>query len=276
MFGMVLCKVNFSKFRQKKTPSRVSYLKKQSFSIEQKYDRFSQSSPIISTSCTLTPERSSHYRAHRLQSWQHNSDSGIQIDDSNSSCISASSFLNSDTSLGYETGEERFENLMQTNRAIFSCPRTPIPGKSAMKYNSDGGKNEYETLSGTLNIKRLSSPEIEADRNKSREVKDNWSIPDEVIFREAENVFHVYFLELSCSFSKFFRLDTCIRFGMRSLEKIALPMHTNLRTVIGLRQKDTFIVRSETIHLSHPRSTSPITTRFSKTVDLWKMADQKM
>ena len=89
-------------------------------------------------------------------------------------------------------------------------------------------------------------------------------------------MFHVYFLELSCSFSKFFRLDTCIRFGLRSLEKIALPMHTNLRTVIGLRQKDNFIVRSETIHLSHPRSTSPITTQFSKTVDLWKFADQKM
>ena len=168
--------------RQKKTPSRASYLKKRSFSIEQKYDRFSQSSPNISTSCTLTSEKSSHYCAHRLRkcrSWQHSSDSGIQIDDSNSSCFSASSFLNSNTSLGYETGEERFENLMQTNRAIFSCPRTPIPGKSAMKYNSDGGKNEYETLSGTLNIKRLSSPEIEADRNKSREVKDVWSIPDQ-------------------------------------------------------------------------------------------------
>ncbi|XP_028415859.1 ras-specific guanine nucleotide-releasing factor RalGPS1-like [Dendronephthya gigantea] len=168
-----------TKSLRKKSLSRTSWLKKRSFSVKEKYDRFSQSSPNISGTCRQTPGRLGHYRSHSLrksQSWQNSSDSGIQVDESNTSCFSSGSFLTSDTSLGYETGEEGFESSVQKNRGVFSATSTPIPGKGSLKCSNPGGKSKHQSLSRTQSI--LSSVEVE-DAKKSPDVKDARNIPDQ-------------------------------------------------------------------------------------------------
>lgn len=131
----------------RKTPSRTSLVKRRSTSVKVKNSRFSKSSPNLPASCTRTPERTSHYRSNRFRrcrSWQHSNDSGIQVNNSNNSSLSASSnsFLTSNTSLGSGTFGCSSRNGTNEERSGTSRPRdlgrssstsTPTPVKNSVK-----------------------------------------------------------------------------------------------------------------------------------------------
>lgn len=169
-----------------KTHSRTSLVhKRRSTSIKVKDSSFSKSSPNLPASCTRTPERSSHYRSHRFRrcrSWQYSNDSGIQVNNSNNSSLSASSvsFLTSNTSLGSETfgfhskngtSDERSGNSRPQNLGRSSSTSTPISGKSSRKFklrrnqsvsdkclsNSDSGTSLKTRLSFMRSFRRSKS-----------------------------------------------------------------------------------------------------------------------
>ncbi len=131
-----------------KTPSRTSLAKRRCTSVKAKESHFSKSSPNLPVCCTRTPDRSSHYRSNRFRrcrSWHHSSDSGIQVNNSNNSSLSASSasFLNSNTSLGSGTFGFHSKNGMSDDRSGNSRPQnlgrssstsTPISVKSSRKF----------------------------------------------------------------------------------------------------------------------------------------------
>ena len=111
--------------------------------------RFSKSSPNLPASCVRTPERSNHYRLarfRRCRSWQHSNDSGIQVNNSDGSSLSASSnsFQTSNTSLGSGsfafhsrsvTNDERFFHSSKHHRALDrgSSTNTPLSIKNTVK-----------------------------------------------------------------------------------------------------------------------------------------------
>ena len=130
-----------------KTPSRTSLVKRRCTSSKVKDTRFSKSSPNLPASCTRTPERSSQYRSNRFRrcrSWQHSNDSGIQVNNSNNSSLSASSasVLTSNTSLGSGsfafhskngTNDDKPGNSNTQKLGRSSSTSTPICVKSSMK-----------------------------------------------------------------------------------------------------------------------------------------------
>lgn len=168
-----------------KTRSRTNLVKRRSASIKGKDIRFSKSSPNLPASCTRTPERSSHYRSHRFRrcrSWQHSNDSGIQVNNSNNSSLSASSasFVTSNTSLGSGTfgfhsrngtSEERPVNSRTQNHTRSSSTSTPLSVKNSMKLklrrnqsvsekclsNSDSGGSLKTKLSFMRSFRRSKS-----------------------------------------------------------------------------------------------------------------------
>ena len=168
-----------------KTPSRTSLVKRRSTSVKVNDTRFSKSSPNLPASCIRTPERSSHYRSarfRRCRSWQHSNDSGILVNNSNNSSLSASSasFLTSNTSLGSGTfgfhskngtTDERSGNSKQQNLGRSSSTSTPISVKTSMKLklrrnqsvsdkclsNSDSGTSLKTKLSFMRSFRRSKS-----------------------------------------------------------------------------------------------------------------------
>ena len=86
---------------------RPSLVRRRAVTVRENDARFSKSSPNLPTSCTKVAERTPNYRTNRFRrcrSWQHSNDSGILVNNSDTSSLSASSnsFLTSNTSLGSE------------------------------------------------------------------------------------------------------------------------------------------------------------------------------
>lgn len=130
---------------------RLSLARKRNGPIRENEAMFSKSSPNLPASCIRVVERAQHYRANRFRrcrSWQHSNDSGILVNNSDNSSLSASSnsFLTSNTSLGSESfvchtktacanHEERLLNSTFPKRDLGrTCSATvPISAKNSVK-----------------------------------------------------------------------------------------------------------------------------------------------